>query len=168
MRRVWARRQRPSGRARPNPAPCARPWRKPWRLPPAMQWPWRPLAANPRPALPSSAGCRSESWRVSTSPSVPRPGTAWSCCGATMAMPCSWAAATTARARGCSLPLCRLAAMRSMAPRLLHAVRPSRGALASAPGTSSALRRGRPPSACRSCQTPPRRPCAPAPAPGRP
>ena len=50
-----------------------------------------------------------------TTPSVPRPGTARTSCGAPGLRPRAWAAASTARASGCSLPLCRLAAACSAA-----------------------------------------------------
>ena len=54
-------------------------------------------------------------WRPATSPSVPRPGTARTSSGAVMGNPLACAASTTARASGCSLPLCRLAAICSRA-----------------------------------------------------
>ncbi|OQC04615.1 MAG: hypothetical protein BWX79_02464 [Alphaproteobacteria bacterium ADurb.Bin100] len=70
--------------------------------------------------------------RPSTSPSLPRPGTARTLSGAPNVISLAFAAATTARASGCSLPLCRLAA----------AIRSS---ASSAPSTgTSAVRIGRP------------------------
>ena len=54
--------------------------------------------------LPMSTAC------PCTTPCVPRPGTARASCGASVLMPCCCAAASTARASGCSLPDCRLAA----------------------------------------------------------
>jgi hypothetical protein len=73
-----------------------------------------------------------------------------------MATPCSRAAASTARASGCSLPLCRLAARRS-------------AWASSAPGAGSRpAGAGGPRSACRSCRRPRCPRGAPAPAPRRP